>query len=354
MTALLEARNVSKVYSSGAFNRKTTTTALDRFSLIIDDVNPSVTVVAGESGSGKSTLAHLLLGMINPSAGEIYYRGKAMTEMSDDEHQVFRREVQAVFQDPFEAYNPFHKVDRVLFTPLRKFGMGSSDKERRQMISEAMEMVGLHPEDTLGRYPHQLSGGQRQRIMVARALVLKPRIIIADEPVSMVDASLRATILESLLRLNQELGISLIYITHDLTTAYQVGDNIIILYRGDVAELGDVDLVIKQPQHPYTRLLVDSIPVADPGQRWGKVGDILATDDENDVTTAGCKFVGRCAYAMPICSTKPVPAYRTDSQRAVACYLYENAPSMAPAELPQILTQTAVSNRNGLRNKELP
>jgi peptide/nickel transport system ATP-binding protein len=270
-----------------------------------------------------------------------------MSEMSGDEHDVFRREVQAVFQDPFEAYNPFHKVDRVLFTPLRKFGMGSSDKERRQMISEAMEMVGLHPDDTLGRYPHQLSGGQRQRIMVARALVLKPRIIIADEPVSMVDASLRATILESLLRLNRELGISLIYITHDLTTAYQVGDNIIVLYRGDVAELGDVDMVIKQPQHPYTRLLVDSIPIADPGQRWGKAGDILATDDENDVITAGCKFVGRCTHAMPICSANPVPVFRTDARRAVACYLYDNRPAMTPVELPQMLMQTAVSNRTG-------
>jgi oligopeptide/dipeptide ABC transporter ATP-binding protein len=345
MTALLEARNVSKVYSSGSFGRKSTNTALDQVSLIIDDTNPSVTVVAGESGSGKTTLAHLLLGVIDPSAGEIYYQGKAMSKMSPAEHQVFRREVQAVFQDPFEAYNPFHKVDRVLFMPLRKFGIGNSDTERRRMVSEALEMVGLHPDDTLGRYPHQLSGGQRQRIMVARALVLRPRIIIADEPVSMVDASLRATILESLLRLNQELGISLVYITHDLTTAYQVGDNIIILYRGDVAELGDVDLVIKQPQHPYTRLLVDSIPVADPGHRWGQVGDILATDDENDVATAGCKFVGRCVHAMPICSTKPVPAYRTDANRGVACYLYDESPVMTPAELPQMLAQIAMGKR---------
>lgn len=346
MTALLEARNISKVYTARSFNKKTSNTALDRMSLSIDDKNPSVTVVAGESGSGKTTLAHLLLGVIDPTEGEIYYRGKPMLEMSKDEHRTFRREVQAIFQDPFEAYNPFHKVDRVLMKPLRNFGIGSSDRERLQVISEALEAVGLHPEDTLGRYPHQLSGGQRQRIMVARAMALKPRIIIADEPVSMVDASLRATILESLLKLNQELGISLVYITHDLTTAYQVGDNILVLYRGDITELGDVDRVIKEPQHPYTQLLVDSIPIANPGQRWGKVGDVLSTDDENDVATNGCKFVGRCVHAMPVCSQARVPTYRTEARRGVACYLYEEAPAMQPEDLPQMLADIAAQNRS--------
>ncbi|MEX1018936.1 MAG: ABC transporter ATP-binding protein [Litorilinea sp.] len=346
MTALLEARNISKVYTAGSFGKKTSNTALDRMSLLIDEENPSVTVVAGESGSGKTTLAHLLLGVIEPTAGQLLYRGKDMSEMNADEHRVFRREVQAIFQDPFEAYNPFHKVDRVLIKPLRNFGIGGSDRERRQIIAEALEAVGLHPEDTLGRYPHQLSGGQRQRIMVARAMALKPRIIIADEPVSMVDASLRATILESLLRLNKELGISLVYITHDLTTAYQVGDNILVLYRGDVTELGDVDKVIKDPKHPYTHLLVDSIPIANPSHRWGKVGDVLATDDENDIVSDGCKFVGRCVHAMPICSTQRVPTYRTDAHRGVACYLYQESPAMKPEDLPHMMSEVALHNRS--------
>lgn len=356
MTALLEARDISKVYTAGSFGKKTSNTALDRMSLTIDDENPSVTVVAGESGSGKTTLAHLLLGVVEPTSGDIYYQGKAMSEMSPDEHRVFRREVQAIFQDPFEAYNPFHKVDRVLMKPLRNFGIGGSDRERRQIISEAMEAVGLHPEDTLGRYPHQLSGGQRQRIMVARAMALKPRIIIADEPVSMVDASLRATILESLLRLNKDLGISLVYITHDLTTAYQVGDNIIVLYRGDITELGDVDRVIKDPKHPYTHLLVDSIPIANPGHRWGKVGDVLATDDENDVVTNGCKFVGRCVHAMPVCSAERVPMYRVEPGRGAACYLYQEAPAMQPEELPKMMADVAIQNRssaNGIADGEI-
>jgi peptide/nickel transport system ATP-binding protein len=326
MTALLDARNVTKVYGGG-FLSKETTVALENFSLTIEDGNPSVTVIAGESGSGKTTLANLLLEVIHPTAGEIRYRGKSLTTMSPAEHRTFRREVQAIFQDPFEAYNPFHKVDRVLRMPLRKFGLANSEAEQRRIIHEALELVGLRPEETLGRYPHQLSGGQRQRVMVARALVLQPRIIIADEPVSMVDASLRATILESLLRLNRELGISLIYITHDLTTAYQVGQSIFVLYRGTVAEVGDVELVIKRPQHPYTQLLVESIPLANPERRWGE-GSVTAAEEDHQRVGPGCKFLGRCPHALPICGEQSVPLFRTDERRGVACFLYQDAPQV--------------------------
>ena len=170
-----------------------------------------------------------------------------------------------IFQDPFEVYNPFYQVDHVLETPIAEVRPGRvAQAEARALIEETLRAVGLRPDETLGRYPHQLSGGQRQRIMVARALLLRPRLIIADEPVSMVDASLRATILGSLRELNQEFGISLIYITHDLTTAYQISENIIVLYRGSVAEAGDVEQVVGDPQHPYTQLLVGSVPLPDP------------------------------------------------------------------------------------------
>ncbi len=340
MSILLEADHVTKAFGGGFLNQRQTV-ALEPLSLSIDDAQPAVTVVAGESGSGKTTLARLLLGMIEPSGGQIRYRGKDLTAMSGEERKVFRREVQAIFQDPFEVYNPFHKVDRVLTTPIRKFGLATSEAAGRKLIYEALEMVGLRPEDTLGRYPHQLSGGQRQRIIVARALVLKPRVIIADEPVSMVDASLRATILESLLKLTNELGISLVYITHDLTTAYQVGDNILVLYQGAVTELGHVELVIKQPQHPYTQLLVDSIPLADPNHRWGEHALPAAVDEEIKPSAQGCKFAGRCAHVMPICTQKAVPFFRTDHRRAVACFLYQDQPSMAAAAMPQLLGQSA-------------
>lgn len=339
MAVLLEAENVTKRFGGGFFNRQGTV-ALENLSLTIDDDYPSVTVVAGESGSGKTTLARLLLGMTDPSAGQIRYRGQDLTTMSGAERKVFRREVQAIFQDPFEVYNPFHKVDRVLTTPIRKFGLASSEAEGRKLIHEALELVGLRPEDTLGRYPHQLSGGQRQRIIVARALVLKPRVIVADEPVSMVDASLRATILESLLKLTKELGISLIYITHDLTTAYQVGDGILVLYQGNVAELGHVELVIKDPQHPYTQLLVDSIPLANPNRRWGERELVIASEaDEGEGAPIqqGCHFAPRCPHVMPICREQPVPIYRTDARQGAACFLYQEQPVLPADAVPEML-----------------
>lgn len=351
MTALLEARNATKIYGGNLFEKETTV-ALENLSLQIEDGNPSITVVAGESGSGKTTLANLLLGMLDPSSGEIRYRGKDLRAMSSAEHREFRREVQAIFQDPFAAYNPFHKVDRVLKMPLRKFGLAKSEAEQRKIINEALELVGLRPDDTLGRYPHQLSGGQRQRIMVARSLVLHPRIIIADEPVSMVDASLRATILESLMRLNRELGISVVYITHDLTTAYQVGESIFVLYRGALTEVGDVGLVIKEPQHPYTRLLVESIPLANPERRWGEgtITEAEAEVDEVEISPIGCKFVARCPQVMAKCKEHNVPLFRTNEDRGVACFLYEEAPELSVADSLGMLSEITLRSRSQSAN----
>ena len=239
-------------------------TAVDDFSLAIADEPPSITALVGESGSGKTTLARLLLGLIEPSEGAVLYKGADIRTLSGARLSAFRRDVQVIFQDPFEAYNPFYRIDHVLETPVLNFGLAGSRREARRMIEETLRAVGLRPEETLGRYPHQLSGGQRQRIMVARALLIRPRVIIADEPVSMVDASLRATILTNLRELHDNFGISLIYITHDLTTAYQISQNVIVLYRGLIAEAGDVEKVVGDPKHPYTRLLIGSIPYPDP------------------------------------------------------------------------------------------
>ncbi len=328
MKSLLEAQNVTRVFGSGLLH-KGHNVAVDGVSLIINEDKPSITAIAGESGSGKTTLARLLLGMIQPTSGSILYRGHSLTSMDHRARKEFRRQVQAIFQDPYEAYNPVYKVDQTLTTPVRKFGLVHSREEADRRIDESLRMAGLRPEETLGRYPHQLSGGQRQRIMVARALLLNPRVILADEPVSMVDASLRATILESLVTLKRELGISLVYITHDLTTAYQVSQNIYVLYRGSVAELGSVEKVIRDPQHPYTRLLVSSIPLPDPDIRWGGVG-------ENQIETKaaapsaplkevrGCKYSNRCPYVMAECRDAAPPLYLTDDDRAVACYLYKD------------------------------
>lgn len=265
---LLEIRKVSKVYQRGLLSSKATV-ALKEYSLNLPEDNPSILTVAGESGSGKTTLAMLLLGFITPTTGEIIYRGKNIRSLEGKEKLAYRHEVQAVFQDPFAVFNPFYTVDHLLTVPIKHFKLAKSGRDARNKMDEALNSVGLRPEDVLGRFPHQLSGGQRQRINVARALLLKPRLLIADEPVSMVDASLRANILESLRNLHKDHGVTIIYITHDLTTAYHVSDNIVVLYKGDVVESGDVESVIRNPQHAYTRLLVDSIPWPDLNKKWG-------------------------------------------------------------------------------------
>jgi ABC-type oligopeptide transport system ATPase subunit len=217
---LIEARNVTKIFGGGLFD-KTRTLAVDNISMVIDTEAPSITALVGESGSGKTTLARLLLGRIAPTEGAVLYRGQDLEKLSRGEKKTFLRDVQVIFQDPDGVYNPFYKVDHVLTTPIAKFKLASSREERRELMENMLREVGLRPEEVLGRHPHQLSGGQRQRIMVARALLLKPSLILADEPVSMIDASLRATVLKSLRQLNEEFGISLLYITHDLATAYQ-------------------------------------------------------------------------------------------------------------------------------------
>jgi peptide/nickel transport system ATP-binding protein len=265
---LLELRNVSKVYGGGLFD-KHSTTALKDFSLAIDPAPATIVAVVGESGSGKSTMSRLLLGLEHPTTGEVRYNGKDLRHASGSERRNARRDLQAIFQDPFGVYNAFYRVDHVLTTPIAKFKLAKSRADARRMIEGALEAVGLNPELTLGRFPHQLSGGQRQRIMVARTLLLRPKVIVADEPVSMIDASLRVTVLNNLLKLKNEYGISLVYITHDLATAYQISDRIMVLNRGEVVEQGDPEQIVKHPQHPYTQLLIGSIPLPDPKRRWG-------------------------------------------------------------------------------------
>lgn len=340
MTVLLEARRVTKVFRSGLI-KKHQTLALDDFSLSVESEPPSITAVVGESGSGKTTLARLLLGLLAPTEGEVLYQGRDLRQMSGEERRVFRRDVQVVFQDPYDAYNPFYKIDHVLLSPIENYRLAKSRPDAIAQIERALQAVGLRPEETLGRFPHQLSGGQRQRIMVARALLLKPRLIIADEPVSMVDASLRATILGSLRKLNEEFGISLIYITHDLTTAYQISENIIVLYGGSVAEAGDVELVVPQPKHPYTQLLINSIPFPNPKHHWGS--EVASAEFSGGPASggAGCKFAGRCPFAMPRCIAQTPPLYRPDSNRVAACYLYDSSSQLKTEAMATVFVRPA-------------
>ena len=256
MTALIELRGVSKEFGSGV---RRTTVALRNVTFTLPDAAPSTTAIAGESGSGKTTLARMILGFVKPTSGQVFYRGQDLAAMSDTERRRFRREVQPIFQDPFDVFNPFYRVDHVLTVPIRRFGLAKSRDEARRLIDEALHRVGLRPQDTLGRFPHELSGGQRQRVMVARAVLLRPKVIMADEPVSMVDASLRMSIVNLLKALRDDLGVSVIYITHDLATAYYISNRLIIMQRGRIVEMGDARTVLENPEHPYSRLLKASV-----------------------------------------------------------------------------------------------
>ena len=334
MAPLLEVRHVSKAFTRGQLSR-TQTTALRDFSLEVGESQPTILTVAGESGSGKTTLAMLLLGFIQPTEGEIMYRGQNIAHLRGEARLNFRREVQAVFQDPYAVFNPFYTVDHLLSAPIRYFKLARSRGAARDLMAEALTSVGLQPGEILGRFPHQLSGGQRQRVNVARALLLRPRLLIADEPVSMVDASLRANILESLSYLKKSYGTSIIYITHDLTTAYHISDSIVVLYRGAVMEAGEVEAVIKRPQHPYTRLLVDSIPWPDVTRQWGST-ELIAREPELNAVAAGCNYLDRCPFAMDKCR-QPPPLFRLGQQQAAACFLYDQQPALESTQLAQVL-----------------
>ena len=267
---ILEGKNLVKIFTSGLFVKKSTTLAVNDININIEEKKPIIRAIAGESGSGKTTLARMLLGLIKPTSGEIKFEGNDIFKLNQKQKLNFRRRVQPIFQDPFGVFNPFYKVDRVLNMPIKKFKVTNNKTEAQDRIEMALNSVGLRPDETLGRFPHELSGGQRQRIMVARALSLEPKIIIADEPVSMVDASLRATILESIYNFKKIQDISVLYITHDLTTAHQLCDDIMILYRGNMVEAGPIDSVVRKPAHVYTKHLVGSIPFPDPKMKWKK------------------------------------------------------------------------------------
>ena len=274
--SLLETRDLTKVYGGGFLQRGNQVVALQHFNLTIPASPAKIVTIAGESGSGKTTLANLVLGFIKPTSGQILYKGRDVSNMDKNETFNYRREVQAVFQDPYSVYNPFYRVKHVFDVVIKNFKLAPNKKDARDLIEDALRVVGMKGEDVLHKYPHQLSGGQRQRMMVARACMLKPSLIVADEPVSMIDASLRAMILEIMLRLRDEQGISFIYITHDLSTAFQIGDEMHLLYRGLTVEKGDTVKIIDNPQHPYAIDLIASIPAVD--NKWE--GRIEAADDE--------------------------------------------------------------------------
>ena len=265
---LLSLENASKTYRRGLLKKDVV--ALKPVSLRFSRSNPKIIAMVGQSGSGKSACGNLMLGFQKPTTGRIKFGGRDVATMGRREKSDFRRQVQAVFQDPYASFNPFYTIDHAFIVPLRRFGIAASRAEAYDIMADALQRVGLEPGATFGSHAHQLSGGQRQRIMVARAVALRPKFIVADEPVSMVDASLRATILGNIRQLRDDFGISVFYITHDLATAHRSSDGVIVLRRGRIVEAGLPDEVICDPKHPYTVQLVESIPSPDPDQAWAR------------------------------------------------------------------------------------
>ena len=314
---ILKVRGLSKQFTKkNLFGSKTSTVkAVEDVTFSLHD--DEVLVIAGDSGSGKSTIAKFILRGIAPDSGSIVFDGE---EISDDTDSIMkiRMNCQMIHQDPYDSINPRMKIKDIISEPLEIHNVGNA-AEREKIVLDALKEVKLEPsKEIASKYPHMLSGGQRQRVVLARALVLRPKIIIADEPVSMLDVSIRAEILELMKNIQKKNNISFIYITHDLATARYFGQKIIILYLGKVMESGSIDQVLLKPRHPYTQALIDAISEPDPDNLY-KEKVIRINEPLNIDFYSGCRFRARCQYAIDKCEN--VPELESRDGRNVACFV---------------------------------
>jgi peptide/nickel transport system ATP-binding protein len=306
--------NIRQGFSSRKFH------AVDEATFSLEAGKPEIFTIAGESGSGKTTLARMMLGMERPTSGVLSYKGRNIAELNAHDRRFwFYREVQPVFQDPFATFSPLKRLDHYLYETFYNFKV-SEKAGADAYINQVLNEVGLSLVEIKGRYPNELSGGQAQRVSIARALITRPSLIVADEPVSMVDASLRMSIVNMFRRLKDDQQVSILYITHDLATAYYAADRIAVMLRGWIVEMGPVEEVLNNPMHPYTRNLKQSIPQADPDHVWQDKVNLDLDGDEYSRT--GCKYAGRCPAVMDICRKKVPPNFIHEG-RMVKCFLYE-------------------------------
>ncbi|GLQ58010.1 ABC transporter ATP-binding protein [Devosia nitrariae] len=317
---LLEIDHLTRVFLSRQGLSVTRLEAVDDASLTLTAGKPEIYALAGESGSGKTTLARMVLGLERPSEGTLNYKGRSVGELSArDKRTWFYKEVQPVFQDPFATFSPMKRIDSYLYETARNYQVAKgADVDKR--IDEALRVVGLTLAEVRGRYPNELSGGQAQRVSIARALITRPSLLVADEPVSMLDASLRMSILNLFKDLRDKEGVAVLYITHDLATAYYTADRIGVMLRGWIVETGPVERVLGSPLHPYTQLLKSSVPQADPDKAWS-AEPTLAPRPVTFPVSGGCKFAARCPKVMDRCRVE-IPASYEAEGRSVKCFLY--------------------------------
>ncbi|NEA14016.1 dipeptide ABC transporter ATP-binding protein [Streptomyces halstedii] len=299
------------------------------------DVRPGETLgVVGESGCGKSTMGRLVTRLLEPTGGTIEFQGKDITHMSAGRLRPMRRDIQMIFQDPYGSLNPRHTVGGIVGTPFRLQGVTPEGGVKAE-VQRLLELVGLNPEH-YNRYPHEFSGGQRQRIGIARALALKPKLVVADEPVSALDVSIQAQVVNLLDDLQDELGLTYLIIAHDLSVIRHVSDRIAVMYLGKIVELADRGSLYEAPMHPYTKALMSAVPVPDPRRRGAKSERILLKGDVPSPISppTGCRFHTRCWKATQICKTTEPPLIQLKTGHQVACHHPENGEDQAPGDAP--------------------
>ena len=324
-TPLLKVEHLSKEFpaESGMFAKRFSKRVVSAVNDISFEIYPGETFgLVGESGCGKSTTGRTIMRLTKPTAGKVFFQGKDVAEMSKHEIKDMRREMQFIFQDPYASLNPRMTIGEIVSEPMTIHGVGTKE-ERIERVRELLDVVGLNPEH-INRYPHEFSGGQRQRVGIARAFALKPKLIICDEPVSALDVSIQAQVLNLLKELQDKFGTAYLFIAHDLSVVQHISDRVAVMYLGNLVELADSDEIYDHTLHPYSKALLSSVPIPDPDKEAQKKAQVLSGDVPSPINTPkGCNFAGRCPKACDQCKESKPPLQEITPGHFVACHLVQ-------------------------------